>query len=372
MNILNFLQIFALLGSLFAQQSKCPNGIRIRKEIRDMTNAELEALKNAINVMRSTSTGNRTETIYDYIVKVHLDYVPIAHNTPQFLPWHRLYVLYVEDILRQIDPTVTIPYWDWGVDAARPLNSVVFSDKYFNIRPGPQGDCSFRVIYPRVHCVVRNYNANNFTTFINSETLQSIASDTEGDYGSFRETIEFIPHAVVHSGVGGVNGDMTSMMSPNDPIFWLHHSMIDKIWADWQEQTDNFWLYEGTHLGQTASLWNNLEPFKSNVWQSMDFDSLCYRYAPLSNRPQMLSHEELEDTPLPDRIPLSWIQMHGMDEEKFRNVENRIRSIMMAQKEGKEISREITGPKDNNEGAKLSSTLFYSITIALLAFIPAF
>ena len=27
---------------------------------------------------------------------------------------------------------------------------------------------------------------------------------------------------------------MTTSTSPRDPIFWLHHAMVDKVWADWQ------------------------------------------------------------------------------------------------------------------------------------------
>jgi hypothetical protein len=27
---------------------------------------------------------------------------------------------------------------------------------------------------------------------------------------------------------------MVPMTSPNDPVFWLHHCFIDKLWADWQ------------------------------------------------------------------------------------------------------------------------------------------
>ena len=29
------------------------------------------------------------------------------------------------------------------------------------------------------------------------------------------------------------------MTSPNDPLFWLHHCYIDKLWAEWQEKNNN-------------------------------------------------------------------------------------------------------------------------------------
>src|SRR5581483_2856033 len=38
-------------------------------------------------------------------------------------------------------------------------------------------------------------------------------------------------HNLVHVWVGGSMGPMSS---PNDPVFFLHHCFIDKLWADWQ------------------------------------------------------------------------------------------------------------------------------------------
>ena len=32
-----------------------------------------------------------------------------------------------------------------------------------------------------------------------------------------------------------VEADLRSMTSPNDPVFFLHHCFVDKVWADWQE-----------------------------------------------------------------------------------------------------------------------------------------
>jgi tyrosinase len=49
---------------------------------------------------------------------------------------------------------------------------------------------------------------------------------------------EYIPkmHNRIHAYVGGTMGPSTS---PNDPVFWLHHCYIDKLWADWQRRHPN-------------------------------------------------------------------------------------------------------------------------------------
>jgi tyrosinase len=40
-------------------------------------------------------------------------------------------------------------------------------------------------------------------------------------------------HGRVHLWIGG---NMSSSSSPNDPLFWLHHANLDRIWAEWQDR----------------------------------------------------------------------------------------------------------------------------------------
>jgi hypothetical protein len=47
-------------------------------------------------------------------------------------------------------------------------------------------------------------------------------------------------HNRVHPWVGGPDGDMTSVpIAVNDPVFFLHHCNIDRIWATWQTKNPN-------------------------------------------------------------------------------------------------------------------------------------
>lgn len=63
-------------------------------------------------------------------------------------------------------------------------------------------------------------------------------------FDTFRSNIELGAHAAVHVGCGG------SMLNQNqaangilyfikDPLFFLHHAMIDKVWLDWQKTYPN-------------------------------------------------------------------------------------------------------------------------------------
>lgn len=58
--------------------------------------------------------------------------------------------------------------------------------------------------------------------------------------GFFFSTLEGLPHNQVHNYIGGVGpldpgpyGNMTNFLSPVDPIFFLHHSNMDRLWDVW-------------------------------------------------------------------------------------------------------------------------------------------
>jgi tyrosinase len=51
-------------------------------------------------------------------------------------------------------------------------------------------------------------------------------------FDSFQSSLEGGPHNWVHNAVGGT---MATSGSPADPLFWLHHANVDRIWADWQK-----------------------------------------------------------------------------------------------------------------------------------------
>jgi tyrosinase len=49
-------------------------------------------------------------------------------------------------------------------------------------------------------------------------------------------------HGAGHYAIGGDAGDVFS--SPNDPAFWLHHSMLDRVW----------WIWQSLHLDQANTV----------------------------------------------------------------------------------------------------------------------
>ncbi|WP_197370129.1 tyrosinase family protein, partial [Streptomyces clavuligerus] len=91
--------------------------MHIRKNQRNLTRDEKRRLIDALLELK-----RRGE--YDEFVRTHGEFYVTdaerrprpAHMTPSFFPWHRLYLLEFERALQRIDPSVTVPYWDWTAD----------------------------------------------------------------------------------------------------------------------------------------------------------------------------------------------------------------------------------------------------------------
>ncbi len=148
-----------------------------------------------------------------------------------FLPWHRLYVLQFEDIIRKIssEPKFTLPYWNYTDAGSRAL-PVQFRQ---------QNDTTWKSLYR----VSRNPGANAGTPIdkvpnavpINLNAMKSpLYQETEADAG-FCANLDNAPHGSVHVDVGNDRGMGQVPWAANDPIFWLHHCNIDRIWASWNK-----------------------------------------------------------------------------------------------------------------------------------------
>src|SRR6516225_3456593 len=84
----------------------------IRKEIGCLHPEELLALQSALLKYQSKAIDDKT----GYVFQAGRHCVPGKlgqHDYPVFLPWHRIYLSDFEKALQAIDPSVSLPYWDW-------------------------------------------------------------------------------------------------------------------------------------------------------------------------------------------------------------------------------------------------------------------
>ena len=86
-------------------------------------------------------------------------------------------------------------------------------------------------------------NPVGYLSFTSSKTASHNAPA-----GTF-STLEGMPHNLVHNCIGGVGpldpgpyGNMTNFLSPVDPIFFLHHANMDRLWDVWTRKQKNLKL----------------------------------------------------------------------------------------------------------------------------------
>ncbi len=192
-----------------------------------------------------------------------------AHLGPVFLPWHRWMLMLLEVNLQRVlgDPDFGLPYWDWAADGELPLASQADSDVWsaecmggegspprFEVTTGPFGaEEGFRVrllsdrngtVWAVDRPLRRRFGvADGFALPRKADVARCLAFGTydgapwDGNSGGFRNHVEgWVPappgcHNRVHVWVGG---DMGPATSPNDPVFYLNHCNVDRIWAAWQ------------------------------------------------------------------------------------------------------------------------------------------
>lgn len=127
-------------------------------------------------------------------------------GTQRFLPWHREYLFKLENALRQKQPGVTVPYWDYANDHARP-------DWVWQ----PPG-------------VVRNTAGAASGWLPTQSTIDTVL--LKSSYTQFTSSLESDAHNQVHN---WCNGTITKPSTASqDPIFFLLHSNVDRIWDTWQ------------------------------------------------------------------------------------------------------------------------------------------
>jgi len=214
---------------------------RPRKEWRALSSAEQQTLLNAVLALQRPQNGG--PSIYDRLVETHGKNSDRLHGGAVFLPWHRYFLTQYELQLQKVNPSIMLPYWNWPMDSQRPEASPIWESFGSNGANGCVTDGPFKDWKPAFrepnaqlgNCLVREWNDSELKrdtigAFDAPESINAILSQSN-DFDTMAKFVEGRPHAIVHNNIGG---DMMSMFSPNDPIFYMHHGMIDKLWADWQ------------------------------------------------------------------------------------------------------------------------------------------
>lgn len=100
----------------------------------------------------------------------------------------------------------------------------------------------------QILAMISNYN--QFADTSGNALFQDQHNPAEtGSTNSFRVEFENGPHMLVH---GIIAGHMGTNWSPSDPLFYLHHSNVDRIWTMWQD----YWDHDTTPVDEYSSPWH--------------------------------------------------------------------------------------------------------------------
>lgn len=183
------------------------------------------------------------------------------HQSWFFLPWHRGYLAFFEEIVAAAVVKLggpagwALPYWNYSdpnSQNARSLPPAFLSQANPDGTANPlwlpnrmmqstsdqisAGDVDLGALLHSPFAGAANGGDHGFggpdTTF--------------NHFGGVNGRLEDKPHNLVHDAVGGLMGDPDT--AALDPVFWLHHANIDRLWEVWNERDPSF-------LNPTTATW---------------------------------------------------------------------------------------------------------------------
>jgi tyrosinase len=208
-----------------------------RKNQAALTAIERDAFNQALQAALADGSYDPFPTIHSQPHMMHGFMGPMG--ALRFLPWHRAFLYQFEQMLQSHVPGVAIPYWDWANDPTLPA--------WLYLPPGVTRGPDISYAPPTQNDINNNVLAAN-------------------DYVTMTQNLEGY-HNTMHMYAGG-NKMPNPAVSPQDPLFWLHHANVDRIWALWQganpgltpplsgtDATMDPWTLSSTDVLDTIDLW---------------------------------------------------------------------------------------------------------------------
>jgi tyrosinase len=173
------------------------------------TTPRYDSFIKAVKSMKANTNANDPKS-WSYWTNIHLKQCP--HSAAYFFAWHRGYLYYFERQLRAIsgDTKLVLPYWDYYTNPTLPAEFT-----------NPNGG---NPLY------VQRVNTNVRQALTMAPFSSTLINFPRGTANAFEPSFEDAPHNPVHDIIGSW---MADLQSPTDPIFWLHHANVDRLWVAW-------------------------------------------------------------------------------------------------------------------------------------------
>lgn len=220
-------------------------GDGIRRDVATVSQAERDLLLDAFLKIDTTkfypdgvSHWDKQEDIHK---NAHFHGVDV-HAGPAFIPWHRVLVNRLEELLREVHPEISLHYWDWTTDprAASAGRAALFTNTFMGGTGNPAG--------PPLQDFESTEKTDPFGDGIHDHIWRQVGSaEARGDgtpdldndatilapaeFTAFNTLLQNA-HNTAHGFIGGTIGD--AHFSFHDPFVFLLHSNMDRLWARWQ------------------------------------------------------------------------------------------------------------------------------------------
>jgi tyrosinase len=249
-----------------------PLMVRVRKNANKLKTQERDRFLLALARLNSTLTPSAYQTLRNmHVLAANGE----EHGGPHFLPWHRTYLLDLERQLQAIDPSVSMHYWRFDEPAPK-----VFTKRFMGQTKRSDTTASLVVLDPANPLV--GWVTDSMPGILRSAAFDTLTEPAPGRPGfellNQAETLalgatypdfsamEGTPHGAAHV---SFNGWISSIpTAPKDPLFFMLHSNVDRLWALWQwlnlrTDADDHDVYtgenrDGRRLDDTMWPWNGI------------------------------------------------------------------------------------------------------------------
>nr|P80960.2 RecName: Full=Hemocyanin type 2 unit a; AltName: Full=Hemocyanin RHSS2 subunit; AltName: Full=Hemocyanin Rta; AltName: Full=Hemocyanin heavy structural subunit; AltName: Full=RtH2-a [Rapana venosa]pir/JC5632/ hemocyanin dioxygen-binding functional unit - grosse [Rapana venosa] len=212
----------------------------LRKNVDSLTEEEILTLQSVMRELQNDSSEHGFQSIASFHGSPPLCPSPEAnkkvaccvHGMASFPQWHRIFTKQMEAALMGHGAKVGMPYWDWTTSFTKLPRFIPYDDEQLNP--------FVRITDLEDHFTTRDPQPELFKdpeggdeSFFFRQVLIALE---QRDYCDFEVQFEVI-HNSIHYWIGGHQkyGMSTLEYTAYDPLFFIHHSNVDRLWAIWQE-----------------------------------------------------------------------------------------------------------------------------------------
>ena len=235
---------------------------------------------NAVAAMKAKPKGDPTSWSYQAAIhgsqasRTRPAYNQCRHGGWYFVSWHRMYLYFFERIVRAEvvasggPEDWALPFWNY--EAGGRTNRLPRPFRRSRRRDGSRNPLHVARRAPGINRgaglppeITSSAFALSRTAFTGVGEFGGGRTSALGQFWSETGRLEQTPHNDVHVAIGGLMGDPDT--AAEDPIFWLHHANIDRLWWQWQktgsdprrsawrDQSFDFFDVGGTPVTMTAA-----------------------------------------------------------------------------------------------------------------------